>query len=191
MPTPPADQHRSPAPAPDADPDYAAYVDRVWRGEDDLTAHLSGAFADGGLIPLGERTGLFAAFANVFVFDTGDGLVLVDSGDVRTAEPLHRAVRAFRGPGTPVRSVVFTHGHVDHVFGVGPFDADAERERGFGRPSSPTRRSPAGSPGTRRPPGTTPVSTSGSSASPPCGGRRRTGTRTSSTATGTRSARAT
>ncbi|MFE0804673.1 alkyl sulfatase dimerization domain-containing protein [Streptomyces sp. NPDC058812] len=109
---------------------YSEYVDRVWWGEDDLTAHLSGAFAAEGLIPVGERTGLFAAFANVFAFDTGDGLVLVDSGDVRTADALHTAVRAFRGPQVPVRSVVFTHGHVDHVFGVGGFDADAEREGG-------------------------------------------------------------
>jgi alkyl sulfatase BDS1-like metallo-beta-lactamase superfamily hydrolase len=108
-------------------PDYLDYADRVWRGEDTLTAHLSGAYTREGLVPVGERIAVFPAFANVTVFDCGDGLVLIDSGDIRTARPLHAAVRAFRDERTPVHTVVFTHGHVDHVFGVAPFDAEADR----------------------------------------------------------------
>ncbi|MDJ1130923.1 alkyl sulfatase dimerization domain-containing protein [Streptomyces iconiensis] len=109
--------------------DYVAYADRVWRGESTLLAHLSGTFTARRLTAVGERTGFFPAFANVAVFDTGDGLVLVDTGDFRTAETLHAAVRDFSP--APVRTVVFTHGHVDHVFGVGPFDEEADR---LGRP---------------------------------------------------------
>ena len=110
--------------------EYVEYADRVWSGKDNLLAHFSGAFTGKDLVRIGERTGFFPAFANVAVFDTGDGLLLVDSGDFRTASPLHDAVRGFSA--APVRSVVFTHGHVDHVFGVGPFDAEADdggRER--------------------------------------------------------------
>ncbi|WP_328540394.1 alkyl sulfatase dimerization domain-containing protein [Streptomyces sp. NBC_00344] len=110
---------------------YLSYADRVWAGEETLLAHFTGEHAGDGLVPLGERTGFFPAFANVAVFDTGDGLVLVDSGDIRTASQLHLAVRRFSAD--PVRSVVFTHGHVDHVFGVGPFDKEAEDD-GAGRP---------------------------------------------------------
>ncbi|MFE5393584.1 alkyl sulfatase dimerization domain-containing protein [Streptomyces sp. NPDC056568] len=111
--------------------EYMAYTDRVWAGEETLLAHFTGAFAGGGLVAVGERTGFFPAFANVAVFDTGDGLVLVDSGDFRTATPLHAAVRAYSA--APVSAVVYTHGHVDHVFGVAPFDKEAS-ETGTGLP---------------------------------------------------------
>ncbi|MFD5723501.1 alkyl sulfatase dimerization domain-containing protein [Streptomyces sp. NPDC127036] len=109
---------------------YMAYADRVWSGEETLMAHFTGAFAQDGLIAVGERTALFPAFANVSVFDTGDGLVLIDSGDIRTASQLHASVRGYSAD--PVSAVVYTHGHVDHVFGVAPFDkeaAAASRER--------------------------------------------------------------
>ncbi|MFD3814279.1 alkyl sulfatase dimerization domain-containing protein [Streptomyces rubiginosohelvolus] len=103
--------------------DYMSYADRVWSGEETLLAHFTGAFADGGLVAVGERTRFFPAFANVTVFDTGDGLMLVDSGDFRTAARLHTDVRAYAA--APVSGIVYTHGHVDHVFGVAPFDAEA------------------------------------------------------------------
>lgn len=110
---------------------YMAYADQVWSGEESLLAHFTGKFAAGGLVPVGERTGFFPAFANVAVFDTGDGLVLIDSGDFRTASQLHESVRGHSS--APVSTVVYTHGHVDHVFGVGPFDREAA-EAGAGRP---------------------------------------------------------
>lgn len=106
--------------------DYLSYVDRVWRGEDTLFAHLSGAYSNAELVTVRERVGFLPAFANVAVFDTGDGLVLVDSGDIRTAQPLHRAVGAFSEQ--HVSTVVYTHGHVDHVFGVTLFDTQAAAE---------------------------------------------------------------
>ncbi|TXS48174.1 alkyl sulfatase dimerization domain-containing protein [Streptomyces sp. t39] len=110
---------------------YMEYADRVWHGEESLLAHFTGQFAGGGLVRVAERTGFFPAFANVAVFDTGDGLVLVDSGDFRTASQLHDAVRDRTQ--APVSTVVYTHGHVDHVFGVGPFDREAA-DAGTARP---------------------------------------------------------
>ncbi|MFF2509142.1 alkyl sulfatase dimerization domain-containing protein [Streptomyces sp. NPDC058067] len=110
---------------------YADYIDRVWQGTATLMPHLTGAYSGDELVRLRDRVGFLPAFANVAAFDTGDGVVLVDSGDFRTAERLHKAVAGF-GAG-PVRSVVYTHGHVDHVFGVAPFDREAD-ESGAPRP---------------------------------------------------------
>ena len=118
-------------PFPDVPADYLDYTDRVWSGAATVAEHLSGAWGRSGLVPLGPRTGLFARFANVAVFDTGDGLVMVDSGEARTAGELYDGVRAWSAD--ELAAVVFTHGHVDHVFGVGPFDAEAE-QRGKDRP---------------------------------------------------------
>lgn len=97
---------------------YGDYIDRVWQGTETLLPHLTGTYSGSELVRLRDRVGFFPAFANVAAFDTGDGVVLVDSGDFRTAAQLHEAVSGF-GAG-PVRSVVYTHGHVDHVFGVAP-----------------------------------------------------------------------
>ncbi|MEG3627619.1 alkyl sulfatase dimerization domain-containing protein [Streptomyces poriticola] len=102
---------------------YLDYADRVWTGEESLLAHFDGTFAGDGLVRIGEQVGFFPGFANVSVFDTGDGLVLVDSGDFLSAPLLHAYVRDFSS--SPVRAVVYTHGHVDHVFGVSPFDDEA------------------------------------------------------------------
>ncbi|WP_411110515.1 alkyl sulfatase dimerization domain-containing protein [Streptomyces sp. c-19] len=110
---------------------YMAYADRVWSGKETLLAHFTGEFASDGLVAVGERTAFFPAFANVAVFDTGDGLVLVDSGDFRTAAQLHQSVRDHSAD--RVSAVVYTHGHVDHVFGVAPFDKEAA-DAGTGRP---------------------------------------------------------
>ncbi|MGW1894621.1 alkyl sulfatase dimerization domain-containing protein [Streptomyces sp. NPDC002004] len=111
--------------------DYLGYADRVWRGEESLLKHFSGAFAADGLARVADGVAVFPGFANVAVFDTGDGLVLVDSGDWFTAERMRGAVREFSG--APVHAVVYTHGHVDHVFGVGPFDREAD-DAGRARP---------------------------------------------------------
>ena len=102
--------------------DYLVYADRVWHGEEDLTAHLTGVFSGDRLIRLCEAVGFYPGFANSTAFDTGSGLVLVDSGDVLSAESRHTAVRAFSAD--PVHTVILTHGHIDHVGGVGPFDAE-------------------------------------------------------------------
>ena len=47
-----------------------------------------------------------------------------------------------RGPRHRLHAAVYTHGHIDHVFGVGPFEEEAAAERlGRARGWSPTRTS--------------------------------------------------
>ncbi|HZU75203.1 MAG TPA: alkyl sulfatase dimerization domain-containing protein, partial [Dehalococcoidia bacterium] len=59
--------------------------------------------------------------------------VMLDTGAVNDTRPLHEAVRRWR-PDAPLIAAVFSHHHVDHIFGVGPFEQDA-RERGWPPPT--------------------------------------------------------
>src|SRR4051794_34792222 len=62
------------------------------------------------------------SFANVTALRTDDGLCLVDTGSVFAANAVHTAVRGWTD--TPARAAVYTHGHVDHVFGTAAFEAE-------------------------------------------------------------------
>ncbi|MEI8001010.1 MAG: alkyl sulfatase dimerization domain-containing protein [Actinomycetes bacterium] len=66
-------------------------------------------------------------WVNVAAFATDDGLVLVDAGRAADARRLHAAVRSVTD--LPLHTVVFTHGHVDHAFGLRAFWEAGDRPR--------------------------------------------------------------
>ncbi len=116
--------------------------DRLWRGE----LEVIGPEPDGGpgedqginpfaprgeLVEVGAGTAFVSSFANVSAFETGDGLVCVDSGAPFSAPEIHRMIREW----SPARldTTIFSHGHIDHVFGVGAFEQEA-REKGWDPP---------------------------------------------------------
>jgi len=65
------------------------------------------------------------AFVNTYALRTPDGLLLVDPGLLRNARSVYEAVRAWSP--APLRTAVYTHGHVDHAFGLGAFLEAGER----------------------------------------------------------------
>lgn len=67
------------------------------------------------------------SWVNVALFETDDGLVMVDAGFATDAEAIHTAVRSVSD--APLHTVVFTHGHVDHAFGLKAFLAAGDRPR--------------------------------------------------------------
>ena len=71
------------------------------------------------------RSYFAASFANVTAFDTDAGLVLVDTGSFVLAD----ATRALLNTvvASPAHTAIWTHGHVDHCFGVEGYEADAGR----------------------------------------------------------------
>ena len=76
---------------------------------------------------LAEGVAFLPSFANVIAFETEEGLVLVDTGGFLLGDHVHAQLRAWTDQ--PLHTAIFTHGHVDHVFGVPPFEAEAA-ERG-------------------------------------------------------------
>jgi len=65
------------------------------------------------------------AFANTYAVRTSAGLFLVDPGLTHMAGAMHAAVRAWSD--APLHTAVYTHGHVDHACGLGPFRDAGER----------------------------------------------------------------
>ena len=99
------------------------YAERMWRGE----ASMDGLLADGSMWgtahDVTDGVAVVAGFSNVTVFRTAEGLLLFDTGVGFAAQATYDAVR--RWSTDPVRYAVYSHGHVDHVGGMPPFDAEA------------------------------------------------------------------
>ncbi|MEW2352636.1 alkyl sulfatase dimerization domain-containing protein [Spirillospora sp. NPDC029432] len=64
---------------------------------------------------------------NVALFETGEGLLLVDCGCAGDGPALLEAVRSVSS--APLHTVVYTHGHSDHAFGLWAFLEAGERPR--------------------------------------------------------------
>jgi glyoxylase-like metal-dependent hydrolase (beta-lactamase superfamily II) len=89
---------------------------KAMRGK---TADEAGFFWSGGPIEVAERTWFQSRFSGVTAFETDDGIVLVDSGMTplgpQLASMLREKTRA------PIHTAIFTHGHVDHAYGLRAF----------------------------------------------------------------------
>jgi glyoxylase-like metal-dependent hydrolase (beta-lactamase superfamily II) len=83
---------------------------------DNPTEHL---FETEGPREVADGVYWLAEFSNVIAFETGAGLVLVDSADAQRAANLAPRLREVTD--APVHTCIYTHGHVDHVHGLGAF----------------------------------------------------------------------
>lgn len=107
--------------------DLLTLSDRILDGEADIDDHHPFS-PTGQLDEVADGVAEISSFANVAAFATTDGLVLVDTGSAFAAPDIHRRVREWSPE--RVATAIYTHGHVDHVFGTPIFDAEAD-ERGW------------------------------------------------------------
>lgn len=114
-------------------------ADEHWNGKVDLvhTHHPVQPLRtdDGEFVAEEIDSGVFTlkSVASVNAFDTGDGLVMLDTGGWFDAERIFQTVRGWR-PDTPLAAAVYSHHHVDHIFGTGLFEAEA-RDKGWAGPT--------------------------------------------------------
>ena len=122
--------------------DLLELSDTLWRGEVEVAGFESAEDPDavGGINPfvprnelvaVGNQTAFVSSFANVSAFETQDGLVCVDSGAPFSAADIHRMIRDWSS--ARLNTTIFSHGHLDHVSGVGVFEREAA-ERGWPLP---------------------------------------------------------
>lgn len=76
---------------------------------------------------------MVAGFGNTGIVITGEGVVVVDipmgnRAGQRIVEEIRKRTRA------PIHSIIYTHGHLDHTWGVAPLLSDAQ-EKGHPKPT--------------------------------------------------------
>ena len=110
--------------------DLRDYSDRLWRGEIDTgPGAIPGMQYKGRQAEeLSDRMLYYKGASSVTTIDADGTLVMLDSGAAWDAEPLYQAIRSWR-PTLRLASAVFSHHHIDHIFGVTPFDREAVEKR--------------------------------------------------------------
>jgi glyoxylase-like metal-dependent hydrolase (beta-lactamase superfamily II) len=105
-------------------------AESLWQGETDTFANhpISSPY---GMVEVAKDTWFYKGFSNAILRATKDGLVLVDPGGVMDHKAKFEAIRAVTQD--RLNTAVFTHGHIDHVFGMPRFVEEAEAN-GWARP---------------------------------------------------------
>lgn len=107
--------------------------ERLWNGTAPME-EWTAAVADGAVTEVTPdiitvHTTYFCG--SVSAIRTGAGLVLVDTANRATAHTILARIRAWDK--SPIHTVIYTHGHIDHTGGIGAIDREAA-EAGRPRP---------------------------------------------------------
>lgn len=121
-------------------------ADRLWRGEVSSSEYHPVSLG-GGLAEICDGVAFVPSFANVSAFVTDDGLVLVDTGSSFAGAAVHSELR--RWTGQRLNTAVYSHGHIDHVFGLPAWEAEAA-DRGWPAPAVVAHEAVARRPGRPR-----------------------------------------
>lgn len=76
-------------------------------------------FWSGGPVEVAPRTWFASQFSGCTAFETDEGLVLVDTGTRQFAPVIAAMLR--QKTQAPVHTAVYTHGHIDHAYGLEAF----------------------------------------------------------------------
>lgn len=91
-----------------------------------------------GPLEVAERTWFVSTMGGVTAFETDEGLVMVDAGMRNFAPQMAKELR--KHTSAPVHTVIYTHGHVDHAFGLADFLVEGQpKPRVIGHRAVPTR----------------------------------------------------
>ncbi len=83
------------------------------------------------LTEVADNLAVVESFSHVWAVATGEGLVLFDASGAASGARVVESLRRWKSD--PVHTIVYTHGHMDHVGGANAWLADAE-QRGYRRP---------------------------------------------------------
>ena len=106
------------------------FADALWKGETTTYAHhpLSKPY---GIDKVAEDTWFQKFFSNTIIRETPEGLILIDPsgfGGIKVKFDMVRSVSSQR-----LNTAIYTHGHVDHCFGV-PAYLEEAKSKGWSKP---------------------------------------------------------
>ncbi|MBV9692351.1 MAG: MBL fold metallo-hydrolase, partial [Alphaproteobacteria bacterium] len=82
-------------------------------------------FWTGGPVEVAERTWFASQFSGCTAFETDEGLVLVDTGTRQFAPMIAAMLR--QKTQAPVHTAIYTHGHIDHAYGLEAFLVEGQK----------------------------------------------------------------
>jgi len=95
-------------------------------------------FWTGGPVEVAEKTWFASQFSGCTAFETDEGLVLVDTGTRQFAPVIAAMLR--QKTQAPVHTAIYTHGHIDHAYGLEAFLIPGQkRPRVIGHRAMPAR----------------------------------------------------
>jgi len=97
----------------------ARLVDEGWDGGFNAAQSKTTNPVDAGLADFGGGIALVASFSHVVALGGASGLTLVDTSSARLASAVETSLRAWSSD--PVDTIIYTHGHLDHVGGAPTF----------------------------------------------------------------------
>jgi alkyl sulfatase BDS1-like metallo-beta-lactamase superfamily hydrolase len=98
-------------------------TDKLWTGEITVEqVHPVAVNSD--LDEIAPGLAFITAFGNVTGVVADGALVLVDTGSQFLARANFEKMRAWTE--LPLAAALYTHGHIDHVFGLGPYEEEAD-----------------------------------------------------------------
>jgi len=100
-------------------------AEALWKGETDTyTHHPFGP--PRGIEQITDNTWFYRGFANTIVRETEDGLIIVDPAAMWDTRFKFDAIRSMTKK--RLNTAIYTHGHVDHVYGVADYVEEAKTE---------------------------------------------------------------
>ncbi|WP_081925142.1 alkyl sulfatase dimerization domain-containing protein [Bosea sp. UNC402CLCol] len=107
--------------------------ERLWNGSAPME-EWTAAVSDGAITAVAD--GIITVHTTYFcgsvtAIRTTEGLVLIDTAKPDTAQRTLEVIRSWDD--SPIHTVIFTHGHIDHTSGIAVIDAEADA-RGVPRP---------------------------------------------------------